>query len=355
MSVTIFFSSGLSNDRLVVEKRFFIVPKTPTATGRAERTDQLTTMTQILETERLRLREFETGDAAFFLELVNSPTWLQYIGDRGVRTIADAENYLLNGSIQSYRTFGFGFYLVELKAGGIPVGTCGLVQREGLDDIDIGFALLPEYAGQGIGFEAASAMLRYAREVLGLSRIVAITTVDNQASIRLLQKIGLVYEKRVRLPRDEEELLLFGVSDAQPVIDALARRFFSVFTNTDGRQPLLEQLYQLFIPQGMIIKNTGPEPEVYTLAEFIAPRAKLLREGTLTNFSEEESSAFTHIAGRIAQRFCRYKKSGILSGVPFAAEGMKTMQFVQTGKGWKISAIAWDDLPDSRSPVTTQA
>ncbi|MCC6459876.1 MAG: GNAT family N-acetyltransferase [Saprospiraceae bacterium] len=310
-------------------------------------------MTQILETERLRLREFNLGDAAFFLELVNAPTWLQYIGDRGVRTIADAENYLLNGSIQSYRTFGFGFYLVELKAGDTPIGTCGLVQREGLDDIDIGFALLPQHAGQGYGFEAAAATLRYAREVLGFSRIVAITTVDNRASIRVLEKIGLVYEKRVRLPRDEEELLLFGVSDAQPVIDALARRFFSVFTCTEGRQPALEQVYELFIPQGMIIKNTGPEPEAYTLAEFIAPRARLFSEGRLTDFSEEETSSLTHIAGRIAQRFCRYKKSGILSGAPFAAEGMKTIQFVQTGKGWKISALAWDDLPDTTSPATT--
>lgn len=310
-------------------------------------------MAQILETERLRLREFNLGDAAFFLELVNAPSWLQYIGDRGVRTIADAENYLLNGSIQSYRTFGFGFYLVELKAGGTPIGTCGLVQREGLDDIDIGFALLPQFAGQGYGFEAAAATLRYAREVLGFSRIVAITTVDNQASIRVLEKIGLVYEKRVRLPRDEEELLLFGVSDAQPVIDALARRFFSVFTCTEGRQPALEQLYQLFIPQGMIIKNTGPEPEVYSLAEFIAPRARLFSEGGLTDFSEEETSSLTHIAGRVAQRFCRYKKSGILSGAPFAVEGMKTIQFVQTGKGWKISALAWDDLPDTTSPVST--
>ena len=144
-------------------------------------------MKPILETERLTLREANLDDAAFLLELLNSPGWLQYIGDRGVKNLADARQYLSNRILKSYTDHGFGLYLMVRKEDQVSLGMCGLIRREGLGDIDIGFALLPEYMGQGYAFEAAAAVMAYARDDLKLERIVAITLPVNTNSIRLLE------------------------------------------------------------------------------------------------------------------------------------------------------------------------
>ncbi len=166
-------------------------------------------MKKILETERLFLREMTLADAPFMLELLNTPSWLAYIGDRGVYTIEQAERYLQEGNLKSYAEHGFGFYLVVVKETGHLIGMCGLVKREGLDDIDIGFAFLPAFTGKGYGYEAASATLVYAKNTLKLARVVAIVHPDNEASISLIKKIGMVYEKQVVLPTGKE-LLLFA-------------------------------------------------------------------------------------------------------------------------------------------------
>jgi len=165
---------------------------------------------KVLETERLTLRLQTTEDADFILELVNDPSWLQFIGDRGVRTVEDAREYILN-SINMYEKSGFCFYLVERKEDNIPLGICGLVKRDALEDVDIGFAFLPTYWGKGYAYEAASAVLAYGLDTLGLKRIVAITTQDNHASAKLLEKVGLKFESLVQLSNDEEELRLFSL------------------------------------------------------------------------------------------------------------------------------------------------
>jgi len=126
-------------------------------------------------------------------------------------------------------------------------------------------------------------------------------------------------------------------------IDELTRQFFSLFTNTNHSVPDLDRIYAIFIPEGMIIKNLHSKTEVYSLAQFIAPRQKILTDGTLQEFTEEEVTEETKIYRNIAQRFCSYKKSGLLSGTAFKGTGMKTMQFVKTTSGWKISSVAWDD------------
>lgn len=164
---------------------------------------------KIIETERLILRLQTTDDADFILELVNDPSWLRFIGDRGVRTVEDACEYIVNG-LCTYEQFGFCFYLVERKEDQIPLGLCGLIKRESLEDVDIGYAFLPKYWGKGYAYEAASATLAYGIDTLGLNRIVAITTQDNYASARLLEKIGLKFERLVRLSNDAAELRLFS-------------------------------------------------------------------------------------------------------------------------------------------------
>jgi len=166
-------------------------------------------MEQILETERLRLRKFNTGDAGFIVELLNSPGWLKFIGDRHVRTEEQAVTYLQNGPMKSYEQNGFGLSLVERKEDGTPIGMCGIIRRDQLEHPDIGFALLPEYAGQGYAREIAGATLAYAREALQFKTICAITLPENVHSIRLLEKLGLQFRKTFSFPEGKEELLLY--------------------------------------------------------------------------------------------------------------------------------------------------
>lgn len=148
-----------------------------------------------LQTERLLLRPFTTDDAPFVLTLLNEPSFLRFIGDKKVRNLEDARRYLLNGPIASYNVHGFGILLVELKDSQTPIGMCGLIKREELPAPDIGFAFLPDYWRQGFAFEAATRIMNDARERLKLTTILAIVNPDNDASIKLLQRLGLRFER----------------------------------------------------------------------------------------------------------------------------------------------------------------
>ncbi|GAB3779958.1 GNAT family N-acetyltransferase [Spirosoma horti] len=169
----------------------------------------------MIETERLVLDKFSIDDASFVFELLNMPSWIQFIGDRGVRTLTDAQSYISDGALNSYKQHGFGPYLVKLKTNGQPIGLCGLFKRDMLNDPDIGFAFLPNYAGKGYGFESATAVMKYAQDILGLTRIVGITLPANLYSIRLLEKLGLRFERTISVRADSEESLLFGPPPAE--------------------------------------------------------------------------------------------------------------------------------------------
>lgn len=164
----------------------------------------------ITETERLILRKLTTDDAPFILDLLNQPSFIQFIGDRGIRTLGDACQYILNGPVASYERHGFGLYLTLLKGGEIPIGICGLIKREALADVDVGFAFLPQFWLKGYAFESASAVVDYGKKTLGIQRIVGITTPDNIGSIRVLEKLGLRFERMVKLSANEPELKLFS-------------------------------------------------------------------------------------------------------------------------------------------------
>jgi RimJ/RimL family protein N-acetyltransferase len=164
----------------------------------------------VIETARLSLRRLSVDDAEFILELLNEPSFIRNIGDKNVRTISDARQYILNGPVDSYQRSGFGLYLVELKNTQVPIGICGLLKRDTLRDVDIGFAFLPRFWSKGYAFESASAVRTYGINALGLKRIVAITNPDNDGSIRVLEKIGLSYERMVRLSDDGPEIKLYA-------------------------------------------------------------------------------------------------------------------------------------------------
>ena len=163
----------------------------------------------VLETERLILREFTIDDAAFVLALLNEPSFLRYIGDKKVRELEHARQYILNGPVASYEQNGFGLYVVELRESHTPIGMCGLIKRAELPDPDIGFAFLPDFWNKGFGFEAATAVLQDAHERLRLERILAITSLDNDASIKLLERLGFRYQRVVKLSSNQEQVKLF--------------------------------------------------------------------------------------------------------------------------------------------------
>ncbi|EWG10378.1 GNAT family N-acetyltransferase [Cytobacillus firmus] len=165
---------------------------------------------KVLETDRLILRWLTTDDATFILELLNEPAWIHYIGDKGVRTLEDAKNYIVTGPMKMYSQLGFGLFLVERKEGSSPIGMCGLIKRDTLDNVDIGFAFLSRYQTQGYGFESASAVLKYGHDQLNLQRILAITSLDNHASSALLEKIGMKFERTIILDKEELKLYLSG-------------------------------------------------------------------------------------------------------------------------------------------------
>jgi RimJ/RimL family protein N-acetyltransferase len=168
----------------------------------------------VLKTERLLLRQATVDDAQFILALLNEPSFLRYIGDKQVRNLEDARQYILNGPVASYERYGFGLLLVELRDSHTPIGMCGLLKRDELPDPDIGFALLPNFWSKGFAFEAAAAVLEDARA--RVPRVLAITFLDNEASIGLLQRLGFRFEKFTKLTDEGVQLRLF-VRDTTPL------------------------------------------------------------------------------------------------------------------------------------------
>lgn len=171
---------------------------------------QPTTDDIVLRTQRLLMRRICIDDAAFMLELLNDADFLEHIGDRGVRTLDQARKYIDNGPVASYAQHGFGLYMVMRDDSGECIGICGLVKRDALVDADIGFAFLPAFRAVGYARESAAAVLGHARVVLGLERVVAIVSPANLASAKLLERIGLRFERMIRLTDDAEQIRLFA-------------------------------------------------------------------------------------------------------------------------------------------------
>ena len=166
---------------------------------------------KILETERLRLRTLDQDDAVFYLALVNTPGFIEFIGDRGIRTVEAAAQAIAEGPMAMQAKLGHSIYLVERKDSGEPVGMSGLIKRDTLDHVDIGYAFLPEHCGKGYAYEAAQAVLEHARSDIKLTRLLAITSPGNVASIGLLEKLGLRLEKVVHLTAEDTGTNLYSL------------------------------------------------------------------------------------------------------------------------------------------------
>ncbi len=163
----------------------------------------------VIHTERLSLRELSINDTLFIIELLNSEGWLKYIGDRNIKTEIQALDFIINGPIKSYNEKGYGLYLVELKNTKQAIGMCGIINRTFLNHPDIGFAFLPDFMGKGYGYEAASAVLNFAKNKLKLNKLCAITVTGNSNSIKLLKKLGFTFSEMIILPETKEKLQLY--------------------------------------------------------------------------------------------------------------------------------------------------
>jgi [ribosomal protein S5]-alanine N-acetyltransferase len=166
----------------------------------------------VVETERLALRRLSLDDAEFIMELVNQPSFLRFIGDKNVRNREDAVRYLQTGPMASYEQFGFGPYLVTLKETDECAGMAGLLKRETLPAPDIGFAFLPQYWSKGLAYEAAQAVIKLGRESFAMKQIVAITSPDNEASMKLLERLGFKYARMIKLTEDQPEVRFFELN-----------------------------------------------------------------------------------------------------------------------------------------------
>jgi RimJ/RimL family protein N-acetyltransferase len=163
-----------------------------------------------LETSRLTLRRLDFEDAPFLVGLLNQPSFLANIGDRGVRNIEDAHRYLREGPMHMYERHGFGLWHVARRADGVAIGMCGLLKRDILPDVDIGYAFLPEHWGVGFAFEAADAVMRHGARKFGLERIVGVVSEGNVPSIRVLEKLGMSFERMIAMREDEPPVRLYG-------------------------------------------------------------------------------------------------------------------------------------------------
>ena len=305
----------------------------------------------ILETDRLRLRWF-TGtptDADFLRALLNDPGWLANIGERHVRTRRQALAWIATRHTAPYGRLGFGFWAIERKSDDRLMGMCGLIKRDTLLEVDVGYALMPEFRGHGYATEAAAACVRYAHDVLGLPEVWGITGPDNASSAAVLRQIGLEDAGITRLVGEEHETWMFksprvDAGDDASQIDALTRRFLAAFTNRGGIVPTLPALPHYFMLDATVrvADALGTVTTTYVHG-FIAPRAELLARGRLVDFEERETQSRTEIQGAIAQRWLRYAKRGTLDGVAFEGGGTKALQFVRTARDWKIASLLWTD------------
>jgi RimJ/RimL family protein N-acetyltransferase len=290
-----------------------------------------------IETSRLSLSALSLADSAFILELLNSPGWLAFIGDRQIINLRDAETYI-HKIIQHTNT---SYWVVRLKNQETPLGIVTLIQRDYLEHPDIGFAFLPEHTKHGYAYEATGAVLQEIIHSGSWPEILATTVKENQRSIRLLEKLGLRFKQE--LVNTKDTLLLFAITTDIFLIDQLTQRFFDLFSNANGREPALDRISELCIPEALLIKKAGLTEETYTLETFIAPRKKILSDGTLTEFTEKEISEHSTVNGTMAQRSSVYRKQGVLNHKSFEQQGHKFFQFIKTLEGWKISSVLWQD------------
>ena len=287
-------------------------------------------------TERLTLHELTLNDVNFIKELVNTPEWIKFIGDRNIHTQDEAKVYIE----KLIENRNINYWIVRLKSQNISIGIITFLKRDYLEHYDIGFAFLPQYSKNGFAYEATIPVLNDAVNNHTHRQILATTIKENTNSIKLLEKLGFKYEKQIENGKDL--LLIYSVSDEKLFINQITNTFFNLFTNTKQRKIQLEKIFDICLNEAIFIKKGNGKEEIFNIDSFISLRKKILTDGSLTEFEEYQVSEDTKIVGNLAQRFSKYRKKGYLNGNYFEEKGNKFFQYVKTVKGWKINSIIYE-------------
>lgn len=301
-------------------------------------------MNTSLSSKRLSIKPMNTEDAMFIFELLNTDGWIQYIGDRNIHCLEDSLSYVQK--IIDNPTINY--WVVRLKKSDTPIGIISFIKRVYLDNPDIGFAFLPSFTGNGYAYESVKLVLEHVINSTGHAAILGITIAENIASIKLLKKLGLIFQKEIEV--EKEKLQVYVLSKDKFLISEITRSFFSSFTNKKKSTPTLDLLRNISIPEILIVNRKESHPIRYTLDSFIEPRRKILTDGTLIEFEEREIYNETKIANNKATRFSEYEKSGILNGKKFTQRGHKLFQFIKVDQIWKICTVIWEDNENQVGP-----
>jgi RimJ/RimL family protein N-acetyltransferase len=296
-------------------------------------------MTDHMITRRLLISNLQLDDHPLISELTNTEEWLKHIGNRHINTPNDAKTYIQHIIDHPDRNY----WTVKLKAGHTPIGLITYVKRDNFEYHDFGFAFLPSHMHMGYAYEASTAVLASINRNTSATKILAITAAANAPSAKLLQKLGFVFDHESE--HDDRKLMVYAIDVCKDrsLIDEVITSFFSLFNNVESKPLHLEKIYELCLPQTVIIKKYRESEELYDLKTFIAPRKTILSDGTLRQFEEDEVAATTKVSGHLAQRFSTYQKKGLLNGTPFEGSGRKMFQLLKTSKGWKITSVIWED------------
>jgi len=294
-------------------------------------------MSTCFSTDRLLITPLDVSDSRFILELVNTPGWLAFRGDRNVHSDADATTFIKN-IIDNPDT---DYWIVKLKQDHVCIGIVTFIKRNYLAYHDIGCAFLPRYINNGYAYEATKSVLCHEIDTHKHKRISAITTAENIASIKLLEKLGLVFLQDIKVRN--KKLILYEADIDRILISGLIKSFFSVFTNKSNAQPRLDLLKDICLPEILLANRHMLNTDFFDLTSFVKTRDRILTDGTLTEFEEKEIFEETRIIKGIASRFSEYEKRGILYRKPFKIKGYKLFQFVKIKQSWKISSIVWED------------
>ncbi|MGE5108317.1 MAG: GNAT family N-acetyltransferase [Sphingobacteriales bacterium] len=295
------------------------------------------TMKDNYSTPRLLLNKLTVSDTELILELVNSPEWIKFIGNRNIKTTEEAIPYIQ----KIIDNPAINYWVVKIQDQQIPIGIVTFIKRDYLDHHDIGFAFLAKYTKQGYAYEATAAVLNDVIKDAAHTHILATTVKENTNSIQLLEKLGFQFNNEIN--HEDEMLLVYSVTTDKLFINHLTKIFFSIFTNSKQQQPDWNIIHSICLPETIIIKKSDATEIVYSLDTFIEPRKKILSDGTLTEFEEKETNEETKIVGNIAQRWSKYQKTGYLNGNYFKEYGNKLFQFIKTQNGWKINSLIWED------------
>lgn len=289
------------------------------------------------QTKRLILNKLSLDDEAFIIELLNTPDWIKFIGDRNIRTQEDATAYIQ----KIIDNPNINYWVAKLPDEKTSIGIITFIKRDYLEQYDIGFAFLSKFANKGFAHEATLAVLNDVINSPSHTHILATTVKENTNSIKLLEKLGFRFEKEIE--HENNLLLIYSVSVDKLIVNKITNSFYRLFTNTKQQIPVFEKIQEICLPETIIIKKGKDTEEIFNLETFIEPRKKILSDGTLTEFEEYELFEDTRLAANIAQRFSKYQKKGYSNGDYFKANGTKLFQYVKTNKGWKIISVIWED------------